>query len=1252
MDNYSQNRQVCEEYKGIKICKVPSGKYSIYRDDTLIMGGLTFAKFVPQKNYIQNNEYKFLICKTSVYDEDSEEYIGLWHLFDIQGNKFLGNIECKSIFLPYINVRDYNENTYGKPHGSVYGDGIFIIENRHWTSDSHYSLIKTDGEIIYNSAVIFNAFQFGNQVIIDHASDEYNAKSKRVYGVVDMEGQVIIPFVYSSIKPVLDKTIMQTEHRIPLSYTLPQKIKCPKESAFLLELENGKKMFVNCDGFPIIKNGKEYFIFQHKRTWIGDFKKSIAPVYDKYEGFVTLNNEPIILLDNKTQVLLDSQYKVALNIAPNIVKVLRDKEYLYDLNKKEEICKGYDNIQKVRDDIFIADTSTLIIFDKKSNDVSEQTYPSCKQLTYKDEYFFLIGSSEYKYDCKYGIVDENGIIILAMLFKSIIINEEGFFECIQEVIEKNTGMPKGEITSYFSKDGVEFLRIEDGYLPKPLCFEDIKYINYSLFLYRDNGKYGIINIKGDRVLEPKYDYISDFKDGFALVYISKMNDYDNYWGVINTKGDEIIPPLTKHFSSIAVLNNGWFACTDEDWKTSVYNTSGKVLWDSPMGKVNSLDGTNQFFSVGLLDHIGVVDIYGKIIIPLEYHEVLYLDSGLFMVKKRIRVIDFRDRYDYYEDFSFETEICGVQDALNNTIVKLGYQDIEKIPDLPNIYIAKNDSIEQYEVLQDKTSRETQFIYKEYILINSSGDILFSARKIRYVGNNFFVVRENGKEGLIDLAGKVIVPVKFEHVGNFYNSFFWVSNEHSITGSFSFEYGENVEGEHIRKVNLKGELSANDNGNTIWVSSEYDWATDFVEQLSIVRKNDLLGVIDSSCKLIVDTNYDSIRILDNHTILVNKMQEDKSIHKGIFGWDGNEIIPVEYNHIKHISQNRYKIGRENYFLIVNQKGEELTEEFLTIQDFKSIYDGTQERLCAIVYKNKELKDNGKWYFKDGGVIDIDGNEILPYTYDKITLYPPHYALCVRKGIHSIADLSSGKQIRFPNLKIKHTWGIDALGRCIFSEDCKYDSHEEEWKDGTRGVFDINGILIPSGKYSQIILVDSGLMIVGVNNPDLDNDNRNDEYSLNLLWGVVDQTGKEIISPKYSKISQIRGAYLLVYKGKNSTHCNRMYEGIWAIMNMSEELIKEFASSYEAQSYLQELDKGEGVENCPNNTSTYYYYEVPKVLLSETIKKEETRPPVYYGDNQFDDEEDLGRSKYGEYNGWDDNTIDEAFDGNPELTWNID
>ena len=57
----------------------------------------------------------------------------------------------------------------------------------------------------------------------------------------------------------------------------------------------------------------------------------------------------------------------------------------------------------------------------------------------------------------------------------------------------------------------------------------------------------------------------------------------------------------------------------------------------------------------------------------------------------------------------------------------------------------------------------------------------------------------------------------------------------------------------------------------------------------------------------------------------------------------------------------------------------------------------------------------------------------------------------------------------------------------------------------------------------------------------------------------------------------------------------------------------------------------------------------------IPEPKERNSYDYGyDSYYDDDDDDGGqySKYGGYNGWDDNTIDEAFDGNPELTWNID
>jgi hypothetical protein len=71
---------------------------------------------------------------------------------------------------------------------------------------------------------------------------------------------------------------------------------------------------------------------------------------------------------------------------------------------------------------------------------------------------------------------------------------------------------------------------------------------------------------------------------------------------------------------------------------------------------------------------------------------------------------------------------------------------------------------------------------------------------------------------------------------------------------------------------------------------------------------------------------------------------------------------------------------------------------------------------------------------------------------------------------------------------------------------------------------------------------------------------------------------------------------------------------------------------------------------NKESESTVFEKPKVLLTDYIEKRKNRVSDDYF--QYDDDSDDGYSKYGGYNGWDDNTIDEAFDGNPELTWNID
>lgn len=54
---------------------------------------------------------------------------------------------------------------------------------------------------------------------------------------------------------------------------------------------------------------------------------------------------------------------------------------------------------------------------------------------------------------------------------------------------------------------------------------------------------------------------------------------------------------------------------------------------------------------------------------------------------------------------------------------------------------------------------------------------------------------------------------------------------------------------------------------------------------------------------------------------------------------------------------------------------------------------------------------------------------------------------------------------------------------------------------------------------------------------------------------------------------------------------------------------------------------------------------------TYTQEDYEPDDYYDDYDHDD---YGSSyeKYGGYNGWSDDVIDDAFEGDPMNTWNVD
>lgn len=92
----------------------------------------------------------------------------------------------------------------------------------------------------------------------------------------------------------------------------------------------------------------------------------------------------------------------------------------------------------------------------------------------------------------------------------------------------------------------------------------------ALYPVNINGKFGFLDVKGNLVVQPKYDMASDFNDGLGLVLLKDK------WGFIDSTGKEVIPPQYKNQPT--EFKNGLSRTLDNDGKAVFYDTQGKIIW--------------------------------------------------------------------------------------------------------------------------------------------------------------------------------------------------------------------------------------------------------------------------------------------------------------------------------------------------------------------------------------------------------------------------------------------------------------------------------------------------------------------------------------------------------------------------------------------------------------------------------------------------------------------------------------------------
>lgn len=219
-----------------------------------------------------------------------------------------------------------------------------------------------------------------------------------------------------------------------------------------------------------------------------------------------------------------------------------------------------------------------------------------------------------KYNSKYGIIDLEGNIIQDFKYNTLLYSwfankKQAVFLKDKTVDYINTN---GEID--FSIDFNKFNNITH----YPL--ED------RFYCIEKNKKFGIIDIKGNIILEPKYESVSVFKENFIVD--------ENI--IVNKKGELI---KKTEFEYISPKNN--YAIAYSNNKAGVIDKTGKILiecqYDSLFPDINE-----TFLIAEKGGYQGIVDLNNSVILDFIYDsiEVCYCES-----KKDVRfIVEINKKY--------------------------------------------------------------------------------------------------------------------------------------------------------------------------------------------------------------------------------------------------------------------------------------------------------------------------------------------------------------------------------------------------------------------------------------------------------------------------------------------------------------------------------------------------------------------------------------------------------------------------------
>lgn len=931
------------------------------------------------------------------------------------------NLEDKTILpFEYFSIKPYGGRI---PCSYWTWDDKYVTEQvemlkevQHWyvQHKNGYGLIDSDGNICIPSE--YNDIQkFKNGFFV---------KSNNKYGVIDSDYTIICEPKYSTIEPIGNElwkvsiVTFQTHDRKNEVYGILDsygKEHLEPIYQFIGDVNDNSvtkgRAIINLKGLLGLVDENYCILAEPQYEHISEFKNGKATVskhiFKNMRGVDIVHGEIDI-----NGVFTD----ISEIIKTDVYSISNADETNSNVKTIETFKNGYVVIQK-------DDPSPIYqycaVLDKDNNIILPYKYHKIEQL---DNGMYLVGNGG-----RYGLLDQD--------FKEVIIPQYTYLHQIQNVFLASTD------SNFYSSEKNVGLIDSHGNIILKFDYSAIESAAPSLVWIYKEKRIGLATTEGKVLLAPQYGKVEPFIKGFAKVNNGYWYDEDyewhseravmkyseGKWGLINSEGILILPAI---YDSITILEDDSIKISKQIGRnhivTGLANKEGELLIRDNNGNYIlasqkydwqedfNAEGYSQVYYKGC---VGVVNrknqqiiscqIDGKpseFILPEEY-DWGYNSTSQFVI------IEMNDKK-------------GIIDCANNNIViKPVFDKIDALSD--------NTSFVFKCGIQNENHNSYRPSYT-WSIINVDGKpiIDIQSEEIIHLGFSLLAIKTNNKYSIVDFNGQSTSEISFDVV-------FCFGVVSSVPPSYSWEMPKKVDGLNYSIVGLDGKYGIIDNQGKLVIHPKYSSLSiqkngQFLADGILINAFEQKIAVRDNSVLIMPGDYDKIEILENGILLVSNNELFGCINQ-----IGTVIIPLKYRRLTYQNNlliavcyddtdETYKRGvlnlQENQIVPFCQQIDEIkieSEIILYKQDrhwgaytlqgqviCEPIYDHivyVAHNLIKVGMDGKDYESYNDYYWEDGerydftnyneysiinwGLIDNNGNVILPLEYraiaDKVT-----------------------------------------------------------------------------------------------------------------------------------------------------------------------------------------------------------------------------------------------------------------------------